>query len=753
MAAQLAPNGRSSEAHPQDAIPGSFDPVLHTTDGGQLGDGDASPATVSARLDRNLESLRTAGEVGARQSQTAGGTGTSVPQKLPGNVLDPYEEWCRKAFASSDVPDEITVLLLGQTGSGKSSFLNLLGNFPAVLRHGAEAVRTHMKDFRDLTIETDVKNKQVSQTNAATVYRFPIGPVNLRVVDTPGFGDTRGRDLDAQHAKRIVDCVQELETVHAIAIVISGREARMTAQLKYALSEVCAILPKAARSNVIVVFTNTSSPLYLTFDVAAVNSLVEHQVHPQRQVFIENPYVLWERSMRNFGAVDDVAMQEELVKAFKAAGGNLGKFYSEVIQMPQLLTDQFAELYNLRMEIERTTMQILTELSNAQERQTKLAQKEQEVEHAATEEEACKMYSKVMKGTRWVFNNAKRHGTFCGKKDCHSNCHAPCKMDKVMDNAKFKKCSAFGYQEQEVTLTTSAERAEFAEHFEEIRSSFCTDEDGGDGVYYMRVLSSKEAFTFLGVQHTRHAGVWISGWGWANWKGLMKLKVPATVTVSENKDQNFCRACGHHRKYHYHDEKVWVQEEYTEAVEDHKTKGRYEQAKSARAQKSELVAIIREQILACEQAQEQLGQRLVLNIRKFEQHGLSRNYAMLLQNQRDLLQQHIEATLEAEAGADVSALRRAVQAVQQKLDVVARNLRGSTRNPLEWAFAMFGLSQSATAKEVQDVYEQECLRMDPNSGGGNPDRAQQLSEALRVLQGHFKNSVWRPALRRTQGGR
>jgi hypothetical protein len=106
--------------------------------------------------------------------------------------------------------------------------------------------------------------------------------------------------------------VKELGQVNAIAFVISGRDSRLTAQLKYVLMEVCAILPKEAKNNIVAIFTNTTSPLYLSFDIDALNGMVEHPVKPDRQIFIENPYVLWERSKQNKGKVDDAALQTEL---------------------------------------------------------------------------------------------------------------------------------------------------------------------------------------------------------------------------------------------------------------------------------------------------------------------------------------------------------------------------------------------------------------------------------------------------------
>ena len=81
---------------------------------------------------------------------------------------DAFEEWCQSSLGCMD-QKELTILLLGQTGSGKSSFLNLLGNFPTVLRHGNTAVESEMKDFRDLTFETDMKDKTVSWNHLGTL--------------------------------------------------------------------------------------------------------------------------------------------------------------------------------------------------------------------------------------------------------------------------------------------------------------------------------------------------------------------------------------------------------------------------------------------------------------------------------------------------------------------------------------------------------------------------------------------------------
>mmetsp|Transcript_56497 Transcript_56497/g.128439 ORF Transcript_56497/g.128439 Transcript_56497/m.128439 type:complete len:710 (-) Transcript_56497:284-2413(-) len=270
------------------------------------------------------------------------------------HIKGAFEQWCDDTFASCDPPkDELTILLLGETGSGKSAFMNLLCNFPIVLRHGSEGVAQRVRDFRDLTHENDVNDSRTSKTDAVTEYKLAMGPLRLRIVDTPGFGHTGGPEVGKKHAKCIVDSIRKLGGVHAITIVFSGSQARVTPQLKSALFDIRAILPEEAWENIVVVFTNTPSRLHLTFGIEDLNKLLGHTVTPERQIFIDNPYVLWERSIQNQDRVDGRATCEDLAKAFTEAGHNLGNFVSEVVELPRLDTDEFRAASKQIQEKER----------------------------------------------------------------------------------------------------------------------------------------------------------------------------------------------------------------------------------------------------------------------------------------------------------------------------------------------------------------------------------------------------------------
>jgi len=222
-----------------------------------------------------------------------------------------------------------TILLLGETGAGKTSFLNLLRNFPSVLRTGS----VNQADFRDLHHESNSSLTMHSKTEAVTPHEIRVGGLPLVVVDTPGLGDTRGPEVDAQQVAEIVHCVSNLGAIDAIVIVICGRNSKMTTQLKYVLSQLRKILGNAACSNIVLVFTNAVDELYVNFDAACLASVLEQEVSPERQIFVENPFVLWERRSAN-GCSIEPKVQQKLAQQFDLAQRNLSKFFRAVLRMP-----------------------------------------------------------------------------------------------------------------------------------------------------------------------------------------------------------------------------------------------------------------------------------------------------------------------------------------------------------------------------------------------------------------------------------
>ena len=94
----------------------------------------------------------------------------------------------------------------------------------------------------------DIENpskSMASQTSDAKKYTTRIGHANLTIIDTPGFGDSRGTEWDAKNFERIKEIVLKSGGINCVCVIQNGRDARVHAQLKYSYSTLTSILPKA----------------------------------------------------------------------------------------------------------------------------------------------------------------------------------------------------------------------------------------------------------------------------------------------------------------------------------------------------------------------------------------------------------------------------------------------------------------------------------------------------------------------------
>ena len=130
-----------------------------------------------------------------------------------------------------------------------------------------------------------------SQTSEVVKYEIRIGHAKFTLMDTPGFGDTRGNEIDEEQADKIRQSVLKEGGINCICVVQNGRESRMTDQLRYSYMSLMEILPKSVTNQIIAVYTNCESDDFMAFDHESLNDVLGLEND------ISIPYVCVENSL------------------------------------------------------------------------------------------------------------------------------------------------------------------------------------------------------------------------------------------------------------------------------------------------------------------------------------------------------------------------------------------------------------------------------------------------------------------------
>ncbi|XP_038136589.1 septin-5-like [Cyprinodon tularosa] len=150
-----------------------------------------------------------------------------------------------------------TVLLVGETEAGKSTFINSLVNYAMGVKYEDELWFQIVKDER--------RDQTESQTSDVVVYEIfgfedQTLPFSLTIINTPGFGDTRGIEKDIIVSQRLFDLFRSddgINEIHAFGLVVKSTDNRVNDRLSYVFNSVMSLFGKNLEKSIVALITHS----------------------------------------------------------------------------------------------------------------------------------------------------------------------------------------------------------------------------------------------------------------------------------------------------------------------------------------------------------------------------------------------------------------------------------------------------------------------------------------------------------------
>ncbi|CAE7177127.1 unnamed protein product [Rhizoctonia solani] len=320
----------------------------------------------------------------------------------------------------------ITILLVGETGSGKTSFLSLLLN----LLQGKGPFELEEQHYIDAESGLD---KTHSQTSDAKLYTFEATDgVEFKIIDTPGLADTRGIEENKKHKEKIFKAIKDLVTrIDGIMLVANGRIERVSASTNFTLQTLATLFPRSIKDNIGVLLTNVEpdgrgknfQTSCLPADLQAANCWC-----------IDNPLSTYK------GYWDTIKGLTESERQESRQARRLKDDYDDTVKCldgwlewlgarEAMPTTAIIELYHKSTEIESRLFGTTLSLENLSRLRKELQNLIQDAEAAEKDQNSLADIRDREPPLLWELVETSDYNTICITPDCHSNCHLQCTLE------------------------------------------------------------------------------------------------------------------------------------------------------------------------------------------------------------------------------------------------------------------------------------------------------------------------------------
>nr|XP_019543384.2 uncharacterized protein LOC109414094 [Aedes albopictus]XP_029733893.1 uncharacterized protein LOC109414094 [Aedes albopictus]XP_029733894.1 uncharacterized protein LOC109414094 [Aedes albopictus]XP_029733895.1 uncharacterized protein LOC109414094 [Aedes albopictus] len=322
-----------------------------------------------------------------------------------------------EASSKQDIQKEFNIMLLGETGSGKSTLINYLMNYfhNGTLDNLKIAIPTkHHVTTEDLKHHEDnVQDASKSKTRACAVYNFRKHDTIFNFIDTPGLSDTEGVVQDDFNIQQIMGAAEQSGLLTAIVLVINGTQTRATVTLRNTLCLMKRSIPDVLLQNLVVVLTNCSAAS-VNFDMAYLKPWTVHEVNVfyMNNSALSRPASQWMDSERKRKAVE---------KEWKCSMETIEELIQNLTQLGGKATEAFKQMRMKRDRIKSQLHSILLEVKKYQSLQNELDIMKITQKCISTDIQIYSEYKRTTQVEHTEFVQCDDYNTICS--ECSNACH------------------------------------------------------------------------------------------------------------------------------------------------------------------------------------------------------------------------------------------------------------------------------------------------------------------------------------------
>jgi len=337
------------------------------------------------------------------------------------NSVDPS---CLLTEHGSNLDNIAKIVLIGETGAGKSTFINYLFNY------------LHKGNLNNLKIATPCKyhpfpteqfshnelhihDNTQSKTRDCTQYMFtdPTTSKQYIFLDTPGLSDTHGIEYNESNINKMIDAITKLGNLTSVIILLNGSISRLTIHLRTIIACLNGNIPDVILENVIVILTNVKkheSP----FDLKVLN--LHGKVYPfymQNDAFVSDPQT-WKKSIR-----------DELQHDWDHSMNQIKLILETIDSFKQVSIDSFIQLKQIRNDIKSIMHQARLEMIQIQKIQDELSQLDIAFKQADRDTNTYQDHTRMHAVEKLEVVDAPHHSTLCA--NCNQVCHDNCRLNET----------------------------------------------------------------------------------------------------------------------------------------------------------------------------------------------------------------------------------------------------------------------------------------------------------------------------------